>query len=280
MGRFALLALASCALGCAAARPHLSLAVQMRIDAETTLYDVPAGQASANDATVRIFNGEGMCSGALVGDSVVVTAQHCATEVPPEGGADLRAIPPGSFRVELGGKYLPWGRAGVTGVVTCPCWQHQAGRDVAVLVLERPVPADVPRFTPRLRGGPVEGERVRAAGYGTGSEEHALVGSDGFILQSHRTRGDGVAALVLGDSFYLDVHAERGDSGGPVWSLDDGELLGVLSLAREHDEENRDGELPTTVAARLDACAGTIEYAQRLAHGADLPPVVPPTCTE
>jgi hypothetical protein len=264
----------------------------MRIDAETTLYDVPAGQANANDATVRIFNGDGMCSGALVGASVVVTAQHCATEVPEEGGPDLRAIPPGNFRVELGGKYLPWGRAGVTGVVTCPCWQHQAGRDVAVLVLERPVPADVPRFAPRLHGGPFEGERVRAAGYGTGSEQHALVGSDGFILQSHRTQGDGVAALVLGDSFYLDVHAERGDSGGPVWSLDNGELLGVLSLGTEHDEDNKAGELPTTVAARLDGCAGTIEYAERLARsgvgapdhkagaGADLPPVVPPVCAE
>jgi hypothetical protein len=262
----------------------------MRIEAETHLYDVPAGRANANDATVRLITGDGMCSGALIGDSLVVTAQHCVTVMPAEGGGGRQAISPADIRVELGGKYLPWGRAGVTGVVTCPCWANQAGRDVAVLVLERPVPADVPRFVPRLHGGPVDGERVRAAGYGTGSVSQSLPGSDGWILQSHRTHGDGVAALVLSDRFYTDVHAEQGDSGGPVYSLDNGELLGVLSMGKE-DDDHKDGELPPSLAARIDECAGTIEYAERLARygvgapdqqpgGAELDPVVAPACTQ
>ncbi|HEY8041385.1 MAG TPA: trypsin-like serine protease [Polyangiaceae bacterium] len=246
-------ALASCAMGCAMTPPHLSLAAKLRIEDETTLWDVRAGRARPGDANVRVLSRDGLCSGVLIGDALVLTAQHCVT-----------ASEPGAVRVELGGDYLPWGRAGVVAVVGCPGWDSDAGRDVAVLVLERRVPADVPRYEPRL-GAPVrDGERVRVVGFGTGSDVWELPGTGGWALQSARSARDGETTLVLGDRFYLSARAQHGDSGGAVLSLEDGDVVGVLSEKQERATGDDDDGM-SVLAAGLAPCAGAIARARALA---------------
>jgi hypothetical protein len=155
-----------------------------------------------------------------------------------------------------------------------------------VLVLERPLPPDVPLWVPRIGAPPRLDERVRVVGFGTGREMWDLPGSDGWVLQSRRSARDGRTTLVLGDSFYVDASADHGDSGGAVVSLDEGDLVGILSERSEKSAEPDaagDGRGPfdfdlATLAARLEPCAEAIEYARELASGDPAPPPLTARC--
>ena len=76
-----LLVLAGSGIGCASGHPHLSFAVEQRILRETTLDDMPEGEAGPRDGVVRIVrlgkDTQGACSGALIGPRQVLTASHC-----------------------------------------------------------------------------------------------------------------------------------------------------------------------------------------------------------
>jgi hypothetical protein len=66
--------------GCGYSIPRLNFALEQRLLRETTLDDLPEGQADARDGIVRIVDlgkdTQGQCSGALIGPRHVLTANH------------------------------------------------------------------------------------------------------------------------------------------------------------------------------------------------------------
>ncbi len=272
MVKGATLALAVLAASCAHS-PRLSLSTSLRLEADTHLLDLSHIDATEDDWIVRVLLKDGACSGALVAPGVVLTAQHC---VVAHGDARVK-LPPGDMRVELGGDYLPWGRVGVVGVVACPCWKGDATGDVAALVLEVPLPPEVPTRPVRVVGEPRVDEDIFAGGFGTrdGSKAIPLTSwSARTIARNHRS---GVTTDVMAGALVMSGLARPGDSGGPVWSRDTGEILGVVSRgteggtgngapARARERAEGGERVLYVIAARVDTCAGVVARATAMAE--------------
>ncbi len=241
--------------GCALSYPRLTLATQMRLEADTRLDELPSGQAREGDAAVRVIADGAFCSGVVVADDLVITAQHCVTRslVVP-GSAEMA---PGDVRVELGGAALPWGRVGVRAVERCEGYDKvHAAFDVAVLVLDARLPMDVPHV--RLRqDGPREDEALDAQGFGTGMRAYVLPDFESHdaphpiaAWSTTRVSRSGTLVWSSDDSFAGQFSSAHGDSGGPIVGSD-GELIGVAAL-RVETQDGKDEKL--TIGARVDAC--------------------------
>ena len=259
MVQLRLAAIATCLLplACSASFPTLSLATQMRIDRETHLDEAPSGEARADDLAVRIVSDHGMCSGVVVSDAMVLTAQHCVTGRTPDG---VWTAMPGDVRIELGGAPLPWGRLGVRHIERCEGYDFvHAPSDVAVLVLTSRLPEDMPAARIRL-GGARDGEHVHALGYGTGSRVWTMDdpegGSSVVAFDTARTARAGAIVWSTDDSFATSFASAHGDSGGPILS-DDGEVIGVASLKVETDDDTH-----ATIGATLEPCSAAVERAR------------------
>ncbi len=265
------LALSLLAASCAH-YPRLSLSTSLRLEADTHLLDLSHIDATPDDWIVHVLSHGGSCSGALVEPGVVLTAQHCVVD---HGDKWVRHAP-GDIRVELGGDYLPWGRVGVVGVVTCPCWNETARGDIAALVLETNLPPEVPTRSARVVAEPWEDEDLMASGFGTrdGSKTVPAAGwSQRALLRGYRS---GVTTGVMAGSIVVSGLARPGDSGGPVWSRETGDIVGVVSQGTEghHGKASRDAAapedgtyVPYTIAARVDTCAGVLARAHAMATG-------------
>jgi secreted trypsin-like serine protease len=176
----------------------------------------PSRQVDLDDlstvAVVRPGEWGSLCSAAVVGSRVVLTAAHCL------GGRDL----PSAFEVwtsddiSLGGIRLP-----VTEVHVAPGYRPGAlddqDADVAVLVLD--VPAPLPRVL-RLNRDPLPdsltGAPVRFVGYGRGND-----GSRGGL----RTMDWTAIAQITPGTVVIPPGEDNpchGDSGGPMLLSRDG----------------------------------------------------------
>jgi Trypsin len=268
----ACLALALFAASCAH-YPRLSLSTTLRLEADTHLTDLSHIDATDDDWVVRVVAKGSSCSGVLVEPGVVVTAQHCVVGHDHQVRHDA-----GDVRVELGGDYLPWGRVGVVGIVRCPCWDDGARGDIAALVLETPMPLQVPTRRARTINEPLLDEDMLAAGFGS-NDGSKLIADTGWsqraIFLGHRS---GVTTAVMDGAFVVSGLARPGDSGGPVWSRKTGEVVGIVSQGTEgqHDQHGNDpttneprtdlSYVPYTIAARVDTCAGVIARAHAMAY--------------
>jgi len=235
---------------------HNEESLELEADAELVEPDHPAVQTPQERALVHVHTPKGVCTGAVLGARLVLTAHQCVGN--ELKGASLVADKD-SYRVEVASSTLTWTVRHVSAVVAPGCdWNHF---DAAILVLDEAVDWVKPLTTATA---PAPGAPVQALGYGKcRGETRPFSGRTGQVV----TRES--------DAVVFDVAMCRGDVGGVI--VDGGAgLLGVIS----HHDDPHGASRHTTTAFRLDTgpARKLLEQADALAHGADAAKLSPVAC--
>lgn len=189
---------------------------------------------------VRLTSFAELCSATLIAPQLMLTARHCVAPT-PQGHVDCatdrfgETVAPtelkfsNSVEPDLSSRWF-----GAKGVIVSPDSDLTCGYDIAVVVLDEPVPPEVavpaePRFAPQIRSG----ERYRAVGYGgnDANEDTAVYGirhsrSDLSVACGQENNCE--AGAVAAQEFVGTEGACHGDSGGPAIDGDN-KVIGVLS---------------------------------------------------
>lgn len=216
-----------------------------------------------------------LCSGALVGKNLVLTARHCVSRsLTATPSCDARGnsrngvhleddVDPQSIAIYSGptvrpGEDAPLARATRTlhpvGNVLCDA-------DVAFLVLDREVEG-LPVLPMRLTGSVEEGDVVVPIGFGGGFAQSVgtRVPRGRSAVLATGPRANVETGAVLGPrEFEVDRATCRGDSGGPAIDGRTGEIVGVVS---------RGGSCTSSgnhVYTRMDAYARLADVAMMMA---------------
>lgn len=256
--------------GCAAARPTppvRAAAAAAPSDGRALQFDAPMPITGEHDAVVRLVGPGSSCTGTLIAEDLVLTANHCVVQRDATGRLTSRPLDPRALTVELGGDYLPWGHVGIRAVLAPDCGSVGGAADVAVVVLSRAL-VGVPTATVRLYTEPVIGELLDPVGFGRCSTSPGV--------KRYLRRG-GVVRSFTGETVQLEAAICPGDSGGPLLARGSGEVVGVISLsAMDGDEHTR----APSIGARIDAYRNLVAYARLVADGEAMPNELPPVSCE
>jgi len=217
---------------------------------------------NSKNAVVRIV-GDVTCTGTLIAEDLVLTAHHCVSERDDEGTVLARDKDPESLTIELGGDDLPWGEVHVRSIVSPDCGYVSGDGDIAILVLSRKL-VGVPTLSPRIEEAPTEKESIYPIGFGRCALSRGPI---------HRIeRAGGPVARVRGGDFIAVASVCPGDSGGPAFSPDRGDVVGVVSASVMDGDDSTSAP---SIFVRLDAWRELFAAAREIANGtspSELPP--------
>jgi hypothetical protein len=218
----------------------------------------PAAETKQERALVHIHGPKDtVCSGVVLGLRIVATAQRCLRGI-GKGATALGADR--EYRIEIASSTLTWTNRRAKYAVLPQC--DEAELDVAILVLEEPVPAlAIPL---KVASAPNTGAHVQALGFG-----HCT----GAAVMKERT---GTVRSRVSQAIVIDVPLCKGDVGGPVIDGRDGEVVGLIS----HRDDPEGSPLKTTTIARLDTtwARDLIAQSKLLAEGVETTQVQPVAC--
>jgi len=214
-----------------------------------------------------------LCSGSLIAPNLVLTARHCVSATSGAQNVDCDTSTAGQPH-DAGGFLVTTadeaevgtiGESFVSRVFVPPVEGQEllCGRDIAVLLLEDPVPAD--RAAPlamRLDGPPVANEIYSAVGYGldeTGDNAGVRRRRDDLVLEC--VGAACAVPQVLDTEWFGEGYVCSGDSGGPAIDAD-GNVFGVASRG--------EADCGRTVYASTDQWAGWLRDVGVCASGAGL----------
>ena len=205
---------------------------------------VDSGRKAVVGLVIQMGWAGGSCSGSLIAPNLVLTAQHCVSEISTSQGVACgfsrfsSPFGPNNVFVTTETEFPRWGYYDVEEIIVPVTEGEVCGNDIALMVLSSNVPSsEAAPLVPRL-DEPVEaGERFTAAGYGhigdgSGAGTRRSI-EDRQIICSGYLNGcqDGNRSLYENEWVGNDGTCQ-GDSGGPA--LDDREqVIGVLSRGAE-----------------------------------------------
>lgn len=220
------------------------------VDTDTTRYQIgEVHQAIANgqrdtlhSSVVGLFNRTqgGICSGTLIAPNLVLTAQHCVSELNSQfvlcGSTEFGdTYAPSSFMVTTDPVMSPFGQVyNVSEVLIPPGDRDLCNTDIALLVLQSNVPSSVTEpYIPRVDITAQQGEIYSAHGYGDTDGTDGQAGIRRWI-DERQVFCDGDACRAFGGNQIQDREwigsngTCQGDSGGPALDVE-GRVFGVLS---------------------------------------------------
>lgn len=186
---------------------------------------------------------QGMCSGVLIADNVVLTARHCVARTsnggiacskdgtPISGGGVRSDYPAEQLAVVIGPSLGRGVKASARGQqVFHTGATNLCNNDFAVVVLDRHIP-DAPIAPVRLESPPKKSEKILAVGYGvanTGTRYGRRRRADIPILAVGPVATPQTGS-VAPNEFAIGEGICSGDSGGPAYSMETGAVVGVVS---------------------------------------------------
>jgi hypothetical protein len=192
--------------------------------------DIVGGRSDRghDPAVVALMLGEeGLCTGSLIGPSLVLTARHCVSQTseevacPAHGAQVLGDRDPATITVLVGdsiGTAQPVARGArlhlLPGHTLCD-------HDAALLELDRPVEGVTP-LAVDLGPGPGAGTLLRAVGFGLRGDNQTTAGKK--YAKTHVPILAGAKA-----EFEVGEVTCSGDSGGPAIDEKTGKIVGIVS---------------------------------------------------
>jgi hypothetical protein len=227
-------------LGCATERSTADT-----VQLETSQLPIKGGYNSADLAVVGLGmasqGGFGTCSGTIISENVILTAQHCIADMSTESYVDCNQSTFGSsqspgYVFVTNASPMPWDESSYVRcqeILVPQASNWACGFDVALLILEEPVPGywNTTPMIPRVDTGHTSNDPYSAIGYGS-------INGQGQGSGTRRRRDDLYVECGPGEcptwypltasEWIGDAGVCQGDSGGPA--IDEfNRVIGVAS---------------------------------------------------